>query len=211
MEKRTIKISIETARDWYKGSNDSLKTLALQAFKEDELKPSYQNIKTLVDVKQALNISDSDWNNINNIPVTEAKYSALVALIRKALHIGVNTSLWTGNYYYPYFYIGKSEDVKKYTSYNCKNIEVTEEFPTGETNLSVGGCVLRGSGAGLAGFNGYDSVGGASANVGALGCISREIAEHFGKYFSHYILKSWYGDKININLNECGRARNKSK
>lgn len=211
MEKRTIKISIETARDWYKGSNDSLKTLALQAFKEDELKPSYQNIKTLVDVKQALNISDSDWNNINNIPVTEAKYSALVALIRKALHIGVNTSLWTGNYYYPYFYIGKSEDVKKYTSYNCKNIEVTEEFPTVETNLSVGGRVGSGSDAGLACFDSCLSVGCTYANVGALGCISREIAEHFGKYFSHYILKSWYGDKINVNLNECGRARNKSK
>ena len=206
MEKRIIKISIETARDWYRGSNDSLKTLALQAFKEDELKPSYQNIKTLTDVKRVLNISDSNWNNINNIPVTEAKYSALIALIRKALHIGVNTSLWTGNYYYPYFYIGKSENVKKYTSYNCKNIEVIEKFPTGETSLSVGGGVHNGSGAGLACFSGYGSVGYASADVGALGCISKEIAEHFGKYFGHYILKSWYGDKININLNECGRA-----
>lgn len=206
MEKRIIKISIETARDWYRGSNDSLKTLALQAFKEDELKPSYQNIKTLTDVKRVLNISDSNWNNINNIPVTEAKYSALIALIRKALHIGVNTSLWTGNYYYPYFYIGKSENVKKYTSYNCKNIEVIEKFPTGETSLSVGGDLLAGSFAGLADFYGGDSVGFAYANVGALGCISKEIAEHFGKYFGHYILKSWYGDKININLNECGRA-----
>lgn len=206
MEKRTIKISIETARDWYRGSNDSLKTLALQAFKEDELKPSYQNIKTLTDVKRVLNISDSNWNNINNIPVTEAKYSALVALIRKALHIGVNTSLWTGNYYYPYFYIGKSENVKKYTSYNCKNIEVIEKFPTGETSLSVGGGVRNGSFAGLAGFSGNLSVGTANALVSARGCISKEIAEHFGKYFGHYILKSWYGDKININLNECGRA-----
>lgn len=206
MEKRTIKISIETARDWYRGSNDSLKTLALQAFKEDELKPSYQNIKTLTDVKRVLNISDSNWNNINNIPVTEAKYSALVALIRKALHIGVNTSLWTGNYYYPYFYIGKSENVKKYTSYNCKNIEVIEKFPTGETSLSVGGRVHVGSDAGLACFYGYLSVGSPGTDVGALGCISKEIAEHFGKYFGHYILKSWYGDKININLNECGRA-----
>ena len=95
--------------------------------------------------------------------------------------------------------------------YNCKNIEVTEEFPTVETNLSVGGGVSYGSVAGLASFDGNISVGYANAHVGALGCISREIAEHFGKYFSHYILKSWYGDKINVNLNECGRARNKSK
>ena len=38
MEERTIKLDIETARKWYNGSDDSLRTLALQAFSEDELK-----------------------------------------------------------------------------------------------------------------------------------------------------------------------------
>ena len=38
MEERTIKVDIKTARKWYNGSDDSLKTLALQAFSEDELK-----------------------------------------------------------------------------------------------------------------------------------------------------------------------------
>ena len=38
MEQRTIKLDIETARKWYNGSDDSLKTLALQVFSEDELK-----------------------------------------------------------------------------------------------------------------------------------------------------------------------------
>lgn len=38
MEQRTIKVDICTARKWYNGSDDSLKTLALQAFSEDELK-----------------------------------------------------------------------------------------------------------------------------------------------------------------------------
>lgn len=37
MEKRTIKISLETAKEWYKGSNEVLKKLALQAFTEMEL------------------------------------------------------------------------------------------------------------------------------------------------------------------------------
>ena len=32
MEERTIKLDIETARKWYNGSDDSLRTLALQAF-----------------------------------------------------------------------------------------------------------------------------------------------------------------------------------
>jgi uncharacterized protein YodC (DUF2158 family) len=38
MEERTIKLDIETARKWYNGEDESLKTLALQAFSEDELK-----------------------------------------------------------------------------------------------------------------------------------------------------------------------------
>ena len=37
MEERTIKLDIETARKWYNGSDDSLRTLALQAFSEEEL------------------------------------------------------------------------------------------------------------------------------------------------------------------------------
>jgi len=191
MEKRNIQININTAREWYTGTNESLKTLALQAFKQEELEPSYKDIKTLVDIKRILNISDSEWNKIVTIPVAEAKYSALVALIRKALHIGLSTSLWKGTYYYPWFYIGESKDIKRSSSFDCGEITVIEEFPTGKCRLSVGGRVYYGSSAGLAGFYGY-----AYASVGALGCISREIAEHFGKYFYYYILKSWYGNKI---------------
>ena len=37
MEQRTIKVDIETAKKWYNGSDDSLKTLAKQAFSEEEL------------------------------------------------------------------------------------------------------------------------------------------------------------------------------
>lgn len=38
MEKRKIEIDIITAREWYNSNNESLKTIALQAFKEKELK-----------------------------------------------------------------------------------------------------------------------------------------------------------------------------
>jgi len=196
MEKRNIQINIDTAREWYTGANESLKTLALQAFKKEELEPSYKDIKTLVDVKRILNISDSDWDKVVTIPIAEAKYSALVALIRKALHVGLSTSLWEGTYYYPWLYIGESKDVKRYSSFDCGEVTVIEEFPTGKCRLSVGGGVNTGSHAGLAYFYGHSSVGYAGTDVGTLGCISREIAEHFGKYFYYYILKSWYGNKI---------------
>lgn len=42
--KRTIQIDLETARQWFKGSNATLKELALKAYSEDELKFSYEAI-----------------------------------------------------------------------------------------------------------------------------------------------------------------------
>lgn len=40
MEKRIISISLGQARAWHKGSNETLKVLALQAYTEEELTPS---------------------------------------------------------------------------------------------------------------------------------------------------------------------------
>ena len=34
---RSIKVSLEKARGWYNSGNESLREVALQAFKEDEL------------------------------------------------------------------------------------------------------------------------------------------------------------------------------
>ena len=39
MEKRNIELSLATAKEWYKGDNEVLKKLALQAFTETELQP----------------------------------------------------------------------------------------------------------------------------------------------------------------------------
>ena len=49
-EERNIKVDIVTARKWYNGSDDSLKTLALQAFSESELK---NNVKVWKDLFNA--------------------------------------------------------------------------------------------------------------------------------------------------------------
>ena len=51
MEKRNIQIDKETARKWYNGNDNTLKELALQAYKEDELKKiSYSEIIKHVDI-----------------------------------------------------------------------------------------------------------------------------------------------------------------
>lgn len=49
METRTIKITLDKAREWYNSNNSPLKEIALQAFSEKELKiPSYDDIKQLI-------------------------------------------------------------------------------------------------------------------------------------------------------------------
>lgn len=43
MGKRNIKLYLKTAKEWFKGSDETLKKLALQAYKEEELKNSLPN------------------------------------------------------------------------------------------------------------------------------------------------------------------------
>ena len=43
METRNIKLDLNTAKEWFKGSNETLKKLALQAYKKEELKNSLPN------------------------------------------------------------------------------------------------------------------------------------------------------------------------
>lgn len=48
MEERNIKVSLSTAKEWYKGSDKTLKQLALQAYKEEELKKEVKVWEDLV-------------------------------------------------------------------------------------------------------------------------------------------------------------------
>lgn len=58
MEKRNIKVSLEEARNWYNGKDQTLRRLALQAYTEEELNEP-QNFK---EVLKALGIQGLDLN-----------------------------------------------------------------------------------------------------------------------------------------------------
>ena len=49
--------------------------------------------------------------------------------------------------------------------------------------------------------SGY-GVGGANARFGFLGCATKEIAEHFGKYFGMLITEAKYGDIVDFEIIE---------
>ena len=49
METRNISVTLEQAIEWYNSGNDTLRTLALSAYTEDELGPDYNSIDFKVD------------------------------------------------------------------------------------------------------------------------------------------------------------------
>lgn len=71
MEKRNIKVTLEQAMEWYNSGNRILRTLALGAYTEDELKPSFKYISSKV----------CNTCFCANVPVDEVeKYNTLVDL-----------------------------------------------------------------------------------------------------------------------------------
>lgn len=95
-EKRNIKVTLEQAMEWYNSGNSTLRTLALSAYTEDELKLSFKYISNKV------------YNTCfcAHVPVDEAeKYNTLVdlAVIAKFFNgswkkTTSNTGYLLGNY-----------------------------------------------------------------------------------------------------------------
>lgn len=70
-EKRNIKVTLEQAMEWYNSGNSTLRTLALSAYTEDELKLSFKYINSKV----------CNTCFCANVPANEAeKYNTLVDL-----------------------------------------------------------------------------------------------------------------------------------
>lgn len=77
MEEKTIKVSIDTARKWYESDNETLKTLALQAFTEDELKvETFENIKSKLKIGDI--ITNYYFNTFDDTIITNDKQNQIV-------------------------------------------------------------------------------------------------------------------------------------
>ena len=72
MEKRTIEVSLAIAKEWYKGDNDTLKELALQAFSESELK-SISCVRSWEEFCKCYDVSGVEYfiNHLSNISTIE--------------------------------------------------------------------------------------------------------------------------------------------
>lgn len=206
MEERNITVTLEKAREWYCNNDATLKELALQAFTEQELCAyDFTQIKDFEDALTFLLYSEGTKayirNTINDISMYSKASAAMAKLniIKKALNLGQDLHL-TKDPKKSYIYYPHNQIIIDYSNYYDKKIgsgemEIIGKFKCeGEKYLVLCGKTSASEYFGLGNFFCYGTVGKADANIGFLGCASKEIALHFGKYFGMLITEAKFGD-----------------
>lgn len=195
---KLIPVSIEEARNWYKGDDNVLKTLALRAFSEKELGHSFRDIKSFKDACDVLELNHDDLIPIiaNTIIFGHSRASAAMFklnIIRKALNFGKDLHLTKGSYlYYPC-----NPFISKLSSYykSDDSVETIGEVKCEGIKYKVINSVPhKCDNAGLANYSSFYYTANTTAATGFLGCATKEIAEHFGKYFGMLITEAKFGD-----------------
>ena len=134
------------------------------------------------------------WNHIKQVARISIASAAIIKLniIRRALNLGENMEFTKGNIYYPY-----NPFITKSSTYYDNEIKeglmsVVAEFEYKDQRYRLMGGVAGGGSA--SGLGSYGGVSFADSAVGFLGCATREIAQHFGKYFAKEIFDAKYGE-----------------
>lgn len=207
---RNITITLEKAKEWYSSGNNQLKKIALQAFNKDELLPSFKDITTFKKACEALNLHYEVTSIIIKDIAMVSKASAAMFklnIVRKALNLGHDLHLTKNSnnsyVYYPYNPFITESSIYYRNELNSGVMEIIGKIKNKGTLYNIlGGCAIGGSYAGL-GYFFYDArVGFGNPEVGFLGCASKEIAQHFSKYFGMLITESKYADMVDFEIIE---------
>lgn len=200
---KLIPISIEEARNWYK-SGDVLKTLALRAFSEKELGHTFRDIKSFKDACDVLELNYDDLTPIIANIIIFGHSRASVAMfklniVKKALNLGYDLRLTKdpeNSYIYCPFNIFTTKDSIHYkTEINSGKIEIIGEIKSeGKEYYVFGNHAYNNSYSGVSSFISYHGVSTSDGINEFLGCASKEIAQHFSKYFGMLITEAKYGD-----------------
>ncbi len=207
---KKIDVSLDEAREWFNSRNVTLKKIALKAFSKDELTYNFKDITTFKKTCEVLGLNYDDMFYITKNISTISKASAAMFklnIIRKALNLGRDLHL-TENpedsyIYYPYNpFVTKSSTYYK-SDINSGIIEIIGKIKSEGEEYNVLGGVASNSGiAGLGSFYSNHGVGLANATIGFIGCATKEIAKHFGKYFGMLINEAEYGDLSDFEIVE---------
>ena len=204
MIKRNVSITLEKAQEWYNSGNDSLKEIALQAFNESELKFDFRNIKSLSDACSVLGLN-------YNVILSETCYMKSISrasaamfnlnIIKKALNLGKELS-FTKNPEDSYICCPFNPIIRKDSTYYSDEIKEGRIKIVGKFKVEEEIYLILGDSA-IASITGFSGLGAlnpkngscqAFSNTAFLGCASREIAEHFSRYFGTLITEAKYGD-----------------
>lgn len=198
-------ISVQQARIMYNSGNEALKEIACSTYTEKELVVDYKKITNFRKACDALYLNYNEIkekvDTIYNISKSSAAMFKL-NIIRKALNFGQDLHLTkdpeNSYIYYPHNpFVTKSSTCYK-SDINSGIMEVIGKIKSeGEEYNVLGGGADTAGAAGLGYFASYSGVGDALAIIGFLGCVSKEIAKHFGKYFGMLITEAKYGSIIN--------------
>ena len=204
MKKRKVTVTLDTAREWFNSGNAALREVALQAFDKTELIPNFTDIKTFQDACKALKLNYSVMLSIVNTIKQVSRASAAMFklnIIREALNLGQDLHLiknQKGSYiHYPCNPFVTESSTYYASDLNSGKMEIIGKIRSEGTLYNVlGGSACDGGYAGLGVFYSSDGTGYAGAHAGFLGCASKEIAQHFGKYFGMLITEAKYASMI---------------
>lgn len=200
MKNGTAHISLDIARIMYETNNEELKKVALEVYDEDELIGNFRQILSFDDACDALDIHYG--NALKILEEIEIASMASVAMfklniIRKALNMKYELSITKNCYtnegerlalYYPYVSI-LPDDNKVY------NENVIGKIRTDDEDFIVFGGYYHISRYGnLSNF--YDGRAYTDANIGFLGCATKEIASYFSRRFGMLIVQAQYADMV---------------
>ena len=120
-------------------------------------------------------------------------------IIRKALNLGKDLNFTKNsenlNIYYPYNPFITENSTYYKSEINSGKMEVIDKIKSeGEEYNVLGNRTTMGSNSDLGCFYYGVGVGHAYADVGFLGCATKEISEYFGKYFGMLITEAKFSD-----------------
>ena len=202
MKESNVRISIDDAIEMYHSGNEKFKKIALDAFGEIKLNYNFRLVKTLEDACNALDLDYKcvvkEADSIANFSKSSAAMFKL-NIVKKALNLNRDLHFINGpkkSYiYYPFNLLVSDGSTYYEEELNSGEMEIIGKIKVeGEEYNILGGKTSTIEYFGLGNFFCYGNVGKADANFAFLGCASKEIAKHLGKYFGMLITEAKYGD-----------------
>lgn len=197
-----ITITLDQARSWFSSGNDELRELALQAFSKDALVGNFRDITTFEKACEVLGFHHYA-PGVDFIATMSIASAAMLKLniIRRALNLGYDMHFAKNPknsfLYYPYNPLATIPEGCNYykEQINSGIFQIIGKVKIEGVKYNVlDGGITYDVNSGLGGFNYQTGICRCRSEVSLFGCATKEIAEHFGKYFGMLITTAKYAD-----------------